>query len=423
MTAQVIQVTDPRHIQIHALTPYSGVLLNRDDAGRAKRQPGTYDSIRVSSQCERSHWRHADGEWSLASLGAMSVRSRVTFRTEIAEPLVRGGLRQEIVVPILAAFQAKLLGESAKAVKEKKEAEKGEGGEKANEKAKGKGKGKGAGTLESLDTNQVIVLGRPEIDFIRAATAEIASSVTSIESAEAAVLEYLKRNKGNLDALVRASGLDAALFGRMVTSDYLSRGDSAIHVAHSFTVHEEMAEPDYFTAVDELRREAGESGAGMVGETELTTGLFYKYIAIDVPLLVSNLEGVAQGAWAEADRDLAARVVEHLIHLIACVSPGAKLGSTAPYSYADFILVEAGQRAPRTLAGAFLNPVPSSGDLLRNTLGAVSGRLDGLDRMYGRREDRRFAAVIDPGPLAAEPGDGIDGVAAWAADMVRGVGR
>jgi hypothetical protein len=53
--------------------------------------------------------------------------------------------------------------------------------------------------------------------------------------------------KGALNA-----GLEAALFGRMVTSDPDANTDAAIHVAHAFTVHREEAETDYFTVVDDL---------------------------------------------------------------------------------------------------------------------------------------------------------------------------
>jgi len=73
---------------------------------------------------------------------------------------------------------------------------------------------------------------------------------------------------------------------------------------------------------------------------------------------VSNLTGCARGDWTgDHDRDLAARVVENLVHLVAEISPGAKKGSTAPYSRAELVLVEAGDRQPRTLANAFRDPV------------------------------------------------------------------
>ena len=91
---------------------------------------------------------------------------------------------------------------------------------------------------------------------------------------------------------------------------------------------------------------------------ELTAGLFYGYVVVDVPGLVSNLEGLRRRSIGRtADKSLAAKVVEHLIHLIATVSPGAKLGSTAPYGRARFMLVEAGSDQPYSLADAFRAPV------------------------------------------------------------------
>ena len=53
-----------------------------------------------------------------------------------------------------------------------------------------------------------------------------------------------------------------------------------------------------------------------------------------------------------------------MVHLIATVSPGAKLGSTAPHSYAHMMLAEASNAQPRTLANAFLIPVRTSHDLI-----------------------------------------------------------
>ena len=37
------------------------------------------------------------------------------------------------------------------------------------------------------------------------------------------------------------------------------------------------AEPDYFVAIDELTRKAGELGTGLIQTAELTSGLFYGY--------------------------------------------------------------------------------------------------------------------------------------------------
>ena len=145
-----------------------------------------------------------------------------------------------------------------------------------------------------------------------------------------------------MDACRLPAGLEGALFGRMVTSDPGANIEAAIHVAHAFTVHREESESDYFSVVDDLQGDDEDAGAAHIGDMELTAGLFYGYVVVDVPGLVSNLEGCSSGDWQDADRELAAKVAEHLTHLIATVSPGAKLGSTAPYACADLMLIEAG---------------------------------------------------------------------------------
>jgi CRISPR system Cascade subunit CasC len=70
--------TLPRFIQIHTLHNYPAALLNRDDAGLAKRLPyGNAIRTRISSQCLKRHWRVADDAFSLSSLGVpMAIRSR-----------------------------------------------------------------------------------------------------------------------------------------------------------------------------------------------------------------------------------------------------------------------------------------------------------------------------------------------------------
>ena len=57
-----------RFIQIHTLQSYPAALLNRDDAGLAKRLPmGDAIRTRISSQCLKRHWRVADDHHSLAA--------------------------------------------------------------------------------------------------------------------------------------------------------------------------------------------------------------------------------------------------------------------------------------------------------------------------------------------------------------------
>ena len=182
------------------------------------------------------------------------------------------------------------------------------------------------------------------------------------------------------EATALPGGLTGALFGRMVTSDPEANITAPVHVAHAFTVHGEETESDYFTAVDDLADDA--PGADTIQETELTSGLYYGYVVVDLPGLKRNL-----GPAAEA---LAGPVLHNLVHLIAEVSPGAKLGSTAPYSRASFMLLEAGDRQPRSLAEAFYKPV--KGDAGAATK-ALTEHLERLDAAYATGEERCFLSL------------------------------
>lgn len=200
----------------------------------------------------------------------------------------------------------------------------------------------------------------------------------------------------------------------MVTSDPAANIEAPIHVAHAFTVHEEETESDYFTAVDDLKRDEDDSGADTIQETELTSGLFYGYVVVDVPGLVSNLTGCKRHEWLEADRAMAAAVVHNLIYLITEVSPGAKLGSTAPYGRAEMVLVEAGDRQPRSLSAAFRNPVAPS---LPAAIAAAKAHLETMDRLYDTGEARRSLHTFNE-ELPGAPRGSLREIAEWARSAV-----
>jgi len=349
----------PRFVQIHALLSYSAALLNRDDSGFAKRMPfgstGVYPHgpairTRVSSQCLKRHWRKDDGPWSLATIGPdMAVRSRKLPEERILPGILDVGT-DETRQAVIDALANQLYGKNA---------------------------------VKDLSSRQALLIGEPEIAYL-IEKARAAATQPDAKSAGAAIETLFKKEeKTNLSAMLEAkgalnAGLEAALFGRMVTSDPDANTDAPVHVAHAFTVHAEQAETDYFTVVDDL--ETG-SGAGGIFDTELTAGLFYVYVVLDIRLLAANLAG---------DRQLAGKVAEHLIHLVATVSPGAKKGSTAPYAYADFVLAEMGTRTPRALANAFRDPVRAS---VGAATEALNTHLVNLDTMYGVEETRLLAAL------------------------------
>ncbi|MWC44769.1 type I-E CRISPR-associated protein Cas7/Cse4/CasC [Sphingomonas carotinifaciens] len=392
----------PKFIQIHFLAAWPGALLNRDDAGLAKRLPfGTATRTRISSQCLKRHWRMADDRHALHELarrhGVEGVRTKRAIEREVTGPLRDRSFTKEAVDAVELAFLTKFYGKNAKDPQQR----------------------------------QALLFGRPELAWMREQAERILSENPDAAAAKSAAEVWIKEEKANLNQLrdqnVLAASLEAALFGRMVTSDTRANRDAAIHVAHAFTVHPEQAELDYFTVVDDLsRRDQGDdAGAAGVFDTELTSGLYYGYVVVDVPLLVSNLTGCVRGDWAgDHDRALAAQVVEHLVHLVAEVSPGAKKGSTAPYSRAELVLVEAGDRQPRTLANAFRDAVAlddrdTNHSLGHRTAGKLAGYLGQMDRMYETGEARRHAAIDDLALGKDIPNGSIRELATWAGGLVR----
>lgn len=107
--------------------------------------------------------------------------------------------------------------------------------------------------------------------------------------------------------------------------------------------------------------------------------------------------------------------------MLATVSPGAKLGSTAPHGYAQAVLIEAAEAQPRTLANAFLRSVSLKGDPLANSYNALAHHLAEFDGMYGWEGRRAHAAMHAEGLLTAQRcGDklSLPALAKWAAGQV-----
>lgn len=370
--------TLPRFIQIHTLHNYPAALLNRDDAGLAKRLPyGNAIRTRISSQCLKRHWRVADDIFSLSTLAeslGMELEKRSTyFMDEVKKQLIEKSVSEAVAIGAVEGLIEGL---------------------KLNRDAKKKDK---------VKTSEVILLGAKEVEYLRDFTFPIAMQHTDPKTAHKAVKDAVdassKEFRENLKTMLSQSGLVSAMFGRMVTSDVLTSRDAAVYVAHAFTVHEAQVENDYFTVVDDLLRDVGEQGSAGIFDTELASGLYYGYVVVDVPQLVANLEGVDIKDCFNVgpdQRELAAKVVHHLLHLIATVSPGAKRGSTAPFEWAKLMLVEAGDWQPRSLAGAFQNALDTKGDKIRErAVGQLVNELQRLDAAYGAPSERRFLSVDD----------------------------
>ncbi|MDE0240109.1 MAG: type I-E CRISPR-associated protein Cas7/Cse4/CasC, partial [bacterium] len=243
----------PRFLQIHTLTSYAAALLNRDDSGLAKRLPyGDALRTRISSQCLKRHWRIANDPHALDRIDGVTA----AFRSrELVTRKVIGSLRESFSDDVVAAleteFQLAVYGDK--------------GGDRKS--------------------RQTLLLGEPELKWLEGEARDLAQRASGDAKAVAvAAQEWRKDFRSNIKAMRESAalpaGLVSALFGRMVTSDPDANIAAPVHVAHAFTVHEEEPESDYFTAVDDLSED--EPGADTIQETELTSGLFYGYVVVDL---------------------------------------------------------------------------------------------------------------------------------------------
>ena len=365
----------PRFLQIHTLSPYTAALLNRDDTGLAKRLPyGNTLRTRVSSQCLKRHWRLTDDSHALQKIDGVqsSYRSRELVTQKVINPL-RDRYSDDVINVLEPEFQKAVYGDK--------------------------------GTTKT--SRQTLLFGAPEIRYLANEAARLAEEAngdkkSALELVQKWKKDFLKNIQTMRNNIQMPAGIAAALFGRMVTSDTNANIVAPIHVAHSFTVHAEESESDYFTAMDDLAGD--EPGADTIQETELTSGLFYGYVVVDIPGLVNNLGG---------DAVLSGQILHNLVYLIAEVSPGAKLGSTAPYGRASLMLLESGDRQPRSLAEAYRTACKPKID---TAIEKLKEHLTMLDDAYATGEERRVLSLVDIEIPRAERGS-IAELADWTKDL------
>lgn len=360
-------------VQVHTLTAYPATLLNRDDAGLAKRIPfGGAERVRISSQCLKKHWRESP---HVSSHGDLAVRSTRIYEELVAKSLVEEHGAGAGEASAVARF---LMTETV----DTKPARDKDG-------------------VETARSGQLLVLTRAETRFLAQRGAELLSALKEA-GVQVRTPDEVKKaglwDKKQWGPAVKAlpASIDTAMFGRMVTSDVFARVDAAVSVAHAFTTHAGAAENEYFTAVDTLKQDGDDAGAGLINETELTSGVFYTYAVIDMNQLRANLG--EQGGDTE-------KLARALVEAMATVSPGAKRGSTAPYAYSEFVLLERGADQPRTLANAFLAPVREEGrQLMTHSVAALADYRSRVEGMYGASSGKAEVSSMHPvAPLPLDP--------------------
>jgi CRISPR system Cascade subunit CasC len=130
----------------------------------------------------------------------------------------------------------------------------------------------------------------------------------------------------------------------MATSGIMTSIDASFALAHAITTHTVSADIDWFTAVDDLIVDSGETGSGHLNTQEFSAGVFYRYGSLNIRQLQENLGGVS--------REKALDIARHILHLLCTEVPAAKQNSFAAFNHADFAFVSFGDM-PISMANAF----------------------------------------------------------------------
>jgi CRISPR system Cascade subunit CasC len=158
-----------------------------------------------------------------------------------------------------------------------------------------------------------------------------------------------------------SKAVDIALSGRMATSGLMTSlpVDGALAIAHAVTTHAvEPQDVDWFTAVDDLTQDAGETGAGHLNTQEFSAGVFYRYASLNLKQLQVNLGllGNMDSKETPTSRKRSLEIAKHVFHLLATVVPTAKRQPFAADNLAEFAIVSSSD-LPVSLANAFEKPV------------------------------------------------------------------
>jgi CRISPR system Cascade subunit CasC len=333
-------------VQIHSLRDYSTALPNRGQDGLAKRTIyGGIERQRISSQSFKAAMRdnptlmRTDPDGNITDDTMKNLAERLGLGMSVRSALI--GERK--VVPALKSrgFNERDAQAWSDAIM---------------------GLWRAAGA--KLDADTPIVVGEKEISALADACDALAKAEQKPEGLRKLIESQRELGKASPDAqraiesmraLSSNTGLDGALFGRFATGIAVNNIDSAVHVAHLVTVHPLFSVTDFFSVQDLLKTGEGEDrGGSHINTAELTSGLFYGYVVVDIRQLDMN--------FAALTKQQRASIVGWLVRAVAQVEPAAKLGSTAPYSGLRELMVEIGRRQPRSLIGAFERAVEATHD-------------------------------------------------------------
>lgn len=361
-------------IQFHGLFDYSLSNPNRGRDNEPKRAIiGNVERQRISSQCLKRTWRTSD--LFIQAFGGKLGEGNLGIRTKEMAAAVYGKLLEGGLSDAQADQWTRIIAAVFGAAKPEKN-----------------------GKADSKDQyqNETLFFCTPDekkaLDAFVAKVIQEKLSPPNVKGKEKLEEEALKIRAQILKT--ETTAVDVALFGRMFAPDKDYSIEGCMQVAHALTVATFEAEPDFFTAVDDIKSSdeaTGENrGGGHLGTFTMGGGVYYCYASLNRTSLLAALK----------DEDLVKKVCRVFTETFFTVFAKAKGNSCAQQGRAFYGRIERGEKLPRNLSIAFLEAI-QDWNVAKTAIARIENHSEALNKVYGPcyREAKSFDALEGTGSL------------------------
>ncbi len=312
-------------IELHILQSFPVTCLNRDDLGAPKSARfGGVERARVSSQC----WKRAVREFAHEAKPELFAASR----SKILGPAIDKVAKELGADDRIAAAVKEIVLEAMN--KDEKRADM-------------------VKTLFFFSPESLKNVVRPLVtDGDRKLSDEIVEGLLSGDD------EKIKKAKKDAEKISRdllkafgekvSDAADIALFGRMVADDPSQTVEGAALFSHALSTHAVRSELDFFSAIDDEKKNADDAGAGQIGNIEYNSACYYRYIGVNFDLLKKN---------NFFDQSQIKTVLENFIRAAILANPAARKNSMFGQGLPSYVLAVKRNGQPISLANAFEKPM------------------------------------------------------------------
>ena len=309
-------------IELHILQSFPVTCLNRDDLGAPKSARfGGVDRARVSSQCQKRATREFFHELDKGFSDTVRTKYLLSMFSELVK-------RED---PSKTEAEAESIAKKILTV--------------ANGDKKLFGK---------LDTQKGIV---DTLFYISEQTATII--VKNVIGKLNEDSKYSPKFKEISDLLKEqvSDAADIALFGRMVAADATNTIEGAALFSHALSTHAISRELDFFSAVDDEKKDADDVGAGQIGTLEFDSACYYRYVGINLDLLMGKGSFKYKMNCRLFDKEQIKSILSSFIKAAILAVPSARKNSMAGPTRPSYVLAVKRDGQPLSLANAFEKPV------------------------------------------------------------------